>query len=107
MNEDIISSNRLLDEKRRDMRAEIKAYRLRALDTSTYYANAGLRTLVVLNTGALGLVPTFIKSFNIIGYSKTGLFISMFFFVLSICALLRAYLSAYLQPPLKLSVIGV
>ncbi|MBL0319204.1 MAG: hypothetical protein IPP74_07940 [Alphaproteobacteria bacterium] len=92
-----IESNKLLEEKQQNQRNEIRLHQFKLVDLANNYASTGLRTIVILNAGALSLIPTFITAFRISKINPDMLGAGMVFFVFSILSVLSVYLFGYLS----------
>lgn len=97
MAETTVESNRLLEDKRLNSRNENRLHQFKQADMALDYAKTVLRTIVLLNAGALSLIPTFISSFKLDGINSHYLGVSMVCYTASIVAILFVYVFAYLS----------
>lgn len=96
-NPNYLTSYELLETKLQNVRSEARLHQFKLADYAEKYAATGLKTLILLNAGALSLIPTFIKSFNLSNIDGSILFYGMFSFILSITTTLLSYLTSYLS----------
>ena len=95
--EQTIESNRLLEEKRKNSRHEQRLHQFKQADWANGYANVALRTIIVLNAGALSLMPAYISAFELSKIDPNTLRAGMVFFAYSILAALTVYLLGYMS----------
>lgn len=88
-----------LEERLRDLRDENRIHQMKYFDMATSYASVALKTCVMLNAGALALIPTFIEVFDLArkDIDISALSSGMKAFVTSLLFTLLTYVSAYLS----------
>jgi ABC-type Fe3+-siderophore transport system permease subunit len=95
MSENTIATTVSLEAQRRDRRDELRLHQFEASKNANAFMTVGFKTIMLLNTGALTIIPTFIKSFNVQNIDFRYLHWGVILFVFSMCTMLFAYLFAY------------